>query len=114
MKVKTIALKNNIVNNHNLKRQMFKITAVFLTALFLSYLFFTSQITLDIIARRTAESSLRNLSAEVSELELRYISADNNINLSYAKNLGFSEARKVYFVRRTALVGNISTISNEL
>ena len=54
------------------------------------------------------------MTAEVSELELRYISADNNIDLNYAQNLGFSEARKIYFARRAALVGNISIVRNEL
>jgi len=114
MTVKTIALKTNIVNNHNLERRAFKVLVTLLLALFLSYIFFTSRIILNIIARRVAEGSLRALTAEVSELELRYISADNNIDLKYAQNLGFSEARKIYFARRAALVGNISIVRNEL
>ena len=114
MIVKTIALKTNIVNNHNLERRMFRILAVLLATLFISYIFFTGRIILDIIARRAVDNSLRTLTAEVAELELQHISADGAVNFKYAQTLGFTEPKKIYFARRAALVKNTSVARNEL
>ena len=54
----------------------------------------------DIVQRRTLESDARILSKEVADLELRYLSAANTIDLDFSHALGFKETKANFTTRK--------------
>ncbi|MCX6758042.1 MAG: hypothetical protein NTZ44_04145 [Candidatus Nomurabacteria bacterium] len=102
----------NIVNNNNLEKRVFNTILSIIVFLVLCYILLLGNIVWNIVARKNLEVNARNLSTEVSSLELNYLSLSNKIDLNLAQSLGFKDVTKVYTSRQK--LGSLAKLSNEL
>ncbi|PCI28824.1 hypothetical protein COB55_03330 [Candidatus Wolfebacteria bacterium] len=92
---------HDIITNH-IKR-LYCILAIVFGILFAGYMYFVNSAVLQVVQRQTAEDTIRDLRAEVSELEFEYINSKNAITLTYAESQGFIAAKDTEFISRTHL-----------
>jgi hypothetical protein len=114
MTINKIKLNTAVVDNNDLGKKMFLAASGALMITLSLYVFFVGKTIVNIIHRKAAESEVRSLSAQVSNLEIQYISLAKNIDLDMAKTLGFSESKDTYFAARRSTVGALATTANEL
>lgn len=112
IKIKKYTTNVNIVNNNNLGKRMLNILLCSLGMLALLYVLILGNITFNIVARQSFGINARTLSNEVGNLELKYLSLSNKIDLALSKEMGFREANTKFAVRKS--LGAINFISNEL
>lgn len=65
---------------------------------FLLYVFFIGQTVFRLVTDKNNESEKRLLASEISELELRSLSFNNQISVDKARELGFVEAFDTQFI----------------
>lgn len=70
-------------------------------ALAICYVLILGNMVANIIERRSLETSSRTLQNEVGDLELKYLSLSNSIDLPLAHSLGFKETKASYATRKT-------------
>ena len=100
-------LKSNMLPlNTDLRKRLFFGLLGFAGLTFFVYIYLIGQIVFNVVERRNAETELKFLSNSLSQLEFKYLSKSREINLEYAKNLGFKEPQKIGFVGRTTLTKN--------
>jgi len=99
---KAKAITNDIVENMNTQKTIFRVLISCLVVIFLVYVYFIGSITFNILARKTLENTAKNLGNEVSDLEITYLNKTNEINKNYVLSLGFVEAEPDIFVTKTA------------
>ena len=75
-----------------------------LTGLFLSYMYMVGNVIFDVVAQKETELSNRTLMSEISSLELGTLSIQNNLNISFAKSLGFVESTPRFATRAAFVV----------
>ena len=100
-------------NSHLQKRLFWAVTGTFMILLAF-YIFFVSQTVFNIVARRSAESEIRTIASNTSNLEVEYMSLSKNIDLNLASSLGFNESRNIYFASRRSAVGSLINKADEL
>lgn len=54
------------------------------------------------VERQRGEREIKNLSADVSELEFAYLNNKSLVTMDYAKSLGFIEAKDVYVAKQSS------------
>jgi len=113
LKIKSYARNANIVNNNDLQRNILRSILFSFSALALCYVIIVGNMVFNIVERRALETNARTLSNEVGDLELQYLSASNNIDLSFAESKGFKEPSIKKFSTRQSF-GSISFAKNEL
>jgi len=86
--------------NNNIEKLVLNIVFWSFGALALWYVFILGNMVSDIVQRRTLESDARILSKEVADLELRYLSAANTIDLDFSHALGFKETKANFTTRK--------------
>jgi hypothetical protein len=101
-----------IVNNSNLQTRILHTMLFSLAALAFLYVLFLGHMILNIVERKHLEADARNLSNEVSELELSYLSMSNTIDPTLGLSLGFKE-QEVKFATRKSL-GSVKVTNNEI
>lgn len=97
---KAIAITKDIQNNISTQKILLRILLSLVVALSISYIYFIGNITFNVIARKSLETSLANLSSEVNKLDLVYLNKINEIDKNYAIANGFVENRHNIFVSR--------------
>ncbi len=116
LKIKTYAGNLNgavsIVNNNNLQKRILSLMLGTLGALSLLYVLFLGSMILNIVERNSLEANARELSNEVSALELKYLSMSNKIDPALGLSLGFKE-QDVKFATRKSL-GSVKVANNEI
>jgi len=103
----------NIINNNNLERRVAFMLFWILGLLALGYILFLGNTIFNIVERKTLEVGALDLSNEVGNLELRYLSMSNNVDLTLASSMGFQETKIKNYATRTA-IGSIKFNNNEL
>jgi len=83
------------------------------------YLFMVASITFNIVNRKISEAETKTLSAKVGQLELSYLSAYKDIDLSASRELGFIEVKPEFVTRSggigtTALSSGKKLVKNEI
>lgn len=76
------------------------------------YVFFVGDMVFNVVERKALENEARALSAEVSELELAYLSLARGVDLELAYSLGFKDTEATY-VKRSGL-GSAEKVNNEI
>ncbi len=89
----------NIVNN-NIEHIFLKFLIYAFVFFSIIYLFVLGSMVSNILARKNIESQIRVLSNQVSTLELDYLNASNQIDLTYAYAKGFKETKANFATRR--------------
>lgn len=97
---KAIAITKDIQNNISTQKILLKILLSLVVVLSISYIYFIGNITFNVIARKSLETSLANLSSEVNKLDLVYLNKLSEIDKDYAIANGFVENRHNIFVSR--------------
>lgn len=92
----TIDIQENI-NTQKVLLRLLICLAVLLCGV---YFYLIGSITFNIVARRSLENTIANLSSEVNNLDLAYLGKINEINKEYAINNGFVEVRQNLFVSK--------------
>jgi len=101
IKINTYRTTVNIVNNDNLRGNIFNFMIVIFGALALCYIVFLGNTVFNIVERQYLAKEVQTLSNRVSGLELEYISLSNKVDLSLATSLGFQESNiKKYTTRK--------------
>jgi hypothetical protein len=96
----TKAITNNIAQNTNTQKILFRILLISLVVLFTGYIYLIGSITFNVIARKTLETKVVNLSSNVNQLDLTYLNNINKIDKEYALSAGFIDTHQNLFVSR--------------
>ncbi len=114
LKIKNYVSNVDIINNNSQGAFLRTILFAF-GGLALGYVLVLGNIVLNIIERKTAELSIRNLTSEVSDLELEYLTMSNNVDLNMSYAMGFKELKPTFAVRKSiGSLGSISLARNEI
>ncbi|NCU28183.1 MAG: hypothetical protein EOM85_00710 [Candidatus Moranbacteria bacterium] len=97
---KAIAITQDIRNNITTQKVLLRILLTTAIVLSICYVYLIGNITFNIVARKSLESTIANLSAEVDRLDLAYLNKVNEIDREYALNNGFVENHQNIFVSR--------------
>lgn len=100
MQTKAKIITNEIAQNINTQKVLLRILLVGTASLFLVYIYLVGSITFNIIARKSLESTLTTLSANVNKLDLAYLSDVNKIDKDYAISKGFVDVKDSIFASR--------------
>lgn len=111
LKLKSYASQIQAIDN----AEKFMLKAVLLSfgALAIWYIIILGTIVFNITERKTAETNIRTLSSEVSDLELEYLAKSKSIDLALSYSMGFREVSPKFATRKdlTELGMNTSAIS---
>ena len=80
---------------------MFRVLVSSLITLSIVYIYIIGSITFNVVARKSLETTARNLGSNISELELTYLSNMNDVNKTKATSLGFVDANSNIFAIRS-------------
>ena len=97
---KAKAITNELSHNMGTQKMLFRVMIISLVVLFTTYIYLIGSITFNIIARKSLENTIVNLTSEVNELEISYLNNLNTINKDYALSKGFVEIRQNIFASR--------------
>ena len=111
IKIKSYAPNVNIVNNNNLEKRILNILLYSFGILAFLYVLILGNMTFNIVARQSLGVHVRALSNEVGDLEVKYLSLSNKIDLTMSSEMGFKEANAQYATRRS--LGTLSLLTNE-
>ena len=112
IKMKTYGRAVSIVNNDNISTRILHTLLSSLLILAVLYVFLLGSMVYNIVERRSLEADARNISNEVRDLELTYLSKSNSIDLELSYSLGFAETKPKYVTRKA--LGSISISQNEI
>jgi hypothetical protein len=94
------AITNNIVQNINTQKILFRLLLTCLIILFTVYIYIIGSITFNVIARKSLESTVASLTSNVNQMDLSYLNSVNKINKEYALSLGFVDVHQNIFASR--------------
>jgi ABC-type Na+ efflux pump permease subunit len=88
------------ISFEDVREKLFWFLSVGVVVLFVLYVYIVSKTILNVVDRKTAEQSIKDVNSSISELESQYISLGQDINLAYAESQGFKEIAKIDYVSR--------------
>jgi hypothetical protein len=97
---KAKAITNDIAQNINTQKALFRILITGSVVLFAIYIYLVSSITFNVIARKSLEKNVVSLTSEVNQLDLTYLNNANKIDKEYALANGFVEIHQNLFASR--------------
>ncbi len=97
---KAKAITQDIKENINTQKILFRILMASSILLFGVYVYLIGSITFNVIARKSLENSMANLTNEVNQLEITYLNNLNKIDKEYAFSRGFVETKQNTFISR--------------
>jgi len=97
---KAKAITTELSHNMNTQKMLFRIMIISLVVLFTAYVYLIGSITFNVIARKSLESTIANLTTEVNGLEISYLDGLNSIDKDYALSKGFVDVRQNIFASR--------------
>jgi hypothetical protein len=95
-------ITNDIAQNINTQRMLFRILITGSIMLFAVYVYLIGSITFNVIARKSLENTVSSLTTQVNQLELTYLNNVNAINKDYALSMGFVDVNQNIFASRDA------------
>ena len=95
-------ITNDITQNINTQRILFRILVTGSIMLFAVYVYLIGSITFNVIARKSLENTVSSLTSQVNQLELTYLNNVNAINKDYAVSIGFVDVNQNIFASRDA------------
>lgn len=112
IKMKTYARSVNIVDNSDLNKKLLNMVLFSFGAIAVFYVLILGNMVFNIVERKSLEADARNLSNEVRDLELSYLSMSDKVDLELSKSLGFKEVKAKFATRKS--LGSIKVVNNEL
>ncbi len=97
---KAKAITNDIVENINTQKILFRILITSSILLFGVYIYLVGSITFNVIARKSLDKTVIVLKSEVNQLELSYLKTVSSIDKEYAKSQGFVDTHQNIFASR--------------
>jgi hypothetical protein len=97
---KAKAITNDIAQNMNTQRVLFRTLIIGSALLFAVYIYLIGSITFNVIARKSLEANVASLTSEVNSLDLTYLNNANKIDKEYALSNGFVEVHQNIFASR--------------
>lgn len=97
---KAKAITNELTENIKTQKFLFRILISGIMLLFVVYVYLIGSITFNVVARKSLETTISNLSEQVNKLDLAYLDEVNKIDKEYASSLGFVDAKNSIFVLR--------------
>jgi hypothetical protein len=97
---KAKAITNDIAQNINTQRVLFRIFLTCLVILFTVYIYLIGSITFNVIARKSLENTVSSLTSSVNQLDLDYLNSINKIDKEYALSNGFVDTHQNIFASR--------------
>lgn len=94
-------ITQDIRENINTQKIIFKILISSSIVLFVGYVYLIGSITFNVIARKSLENSMANLTNDVNQLEITYLDNLNKIDKECAFSRGFVETKPNIFVSRS-------------
>ena len=111
-KVKIYASNVNIVDNNNLQVKIFNALLIALGAFAICYVLIIGNMIFNVVERQSLGMQSKNLSNEVGDLELKYLSMSNKVDIALSKEMGFQETKAGFAIRKSLTALNFTT--NEL
>lgn len=109
----TKALVKQAKNIMNYREAVFMIlVSCFVLSLF-SYVYSVRQAIVNVVSREAVIKEMHTKSSDVSELETKYFSLKNAVNIELAHKEGFKEAPVSMFISKKAL-GSTLTMGNQI
>ena len=93
-------ITNDIAENINTQKILFRILMTSSALLFAVYIYLVGSITFNVIARKSLENTITELTSHVNKLELSYLNNVNLINKDYAVSKGFVDIHQNMFASR--------------
>ena len=97
---KAKAITNEIRENTNTQRVLFRILISGSIVLSISYIYLIGSITFNVVARKSLENTVSILDAKVNNLEISYLNEVNKADKSYAESQGFVDVSQDIFASR--------------
>jgi hypothetical protein len=97
---KAKAITNDIVENINTQKILFRILIASSILLFGVYIYLVGSIIFNVIARKSLDKTVIVLKSEVNQLELSYLKTVSSIDKEYAKTQGFVDTHQNIFASR--------------
>lgn len=104
----------NIIDNQNLQGKILNFFIIAFVVLAAFYIFLTGRITLNVIERKAMIEDMQVLANEIGELELSYFSLSSKVDLNMSYDLGFSETKSVFAVRKPLGTNKLSFDAKEI
>lgn len=98
--IKAKKITNDIAQNMNTQKILFRILISGSIVLFAVYIYLIGSITFNVIARKSLENTKTELTSHVNQMELTYLSNVNKIDKEYAISLGFVDVHQNIFASR--------------
>lgn len=114
MTLKKIQINSQIAIKGNIDKRLTGTVIGILAVSFALYIVFMGQTIVNIIERKNIETQTRNLSTEVSSLEIEYIALSKKVDYDLAQSLGYNDSKDTYYASRHQAMTSIIGISNEL
>ena len=94
------AITNDIVQNINTQIMLFRILIITSIILSILYIYLIGSITFNVIARKSLENTVIDLTSQVNQLDLTYLNNIKGINKEYAQSKGFVDVHQNIFASR--------------
>jgi hypothetical protein len=94
-------ITHNIIEDSSIQRTLFRSLMIALSLLSLTYLYLISSITFNVLARKTLDTTTRNLETSINAKEIAYMNDLNKIDKSYALSKGFVDVPQTIFAVRS-------------
>jgi len=112
LKLKSYANNVNIIDNGNLQKRILNTMFLVLGILAFFYVYFLGNMVFNIVERKALNTYAYTLSNNVGNLELKYLSMSQKVDLNLAYSLGFKETKTKFATRKT--LGSIKISKNEI
>jgi cell division protein FtsL len=96
----TQRIKNQIANVHDLEKKLFFAVLGLTLVLSAVYGIYVRQAIVNVVERESIEKSISLKNSELADLETRYISLKNNIDLDIAYEKGFKDPSHTTFITK--------------
>lgn len=93
-------ITNDIRDNMNTQKVLFYILIICSALLCAVYMYIIGSITFNIIARKSLEATVVELSGKVNQLEITYLNNVNKADKNYAQSKGFVDVSENIFASR--------------
>ena len=97
---KAKAITNDITQNMNTQKVLFRVLISGAIVLSVVYFYLIGSITFNVIARKTLETNVSDLTSQVNQLEIVYLSKVNQADKEYALANGFVDISNNIFATR--------------
>jgi len=98
--IKAKEITNDIAQNMNTQKVLFRVLITSSVMLFAVYIYLVGSITFNVIARKSLENTVTELTSHVNNLELTYLNNVNTIDKEYALSKGFVDVHQNLFAER--------------